>query len=145
MAIFLVKFYRIISHFRFYNLLKYFLGLTWYGFRTRAGLAVHQHKTLWTLLARRMYDIQQVVLELEKIIFCTVCIKRLHEYIWTIFGWKNAKEKCNWRQKKKAMGKRFPSLSSNILITTGNILHYLIVFLLIKTRFMYIFLQFSKL
>ena len=50
-------------------------------------------------------------------------------------GWK----KCNWCQKRKNKEKEFFKL------TIGNVLHYLILLLPIKTRFLYLFLELWKL
>ena len=47
-------------------------------------------------------------------------------------------------EKEKQWKKDFLGKSSNILITIRNALNYLILFLSIKTRFLYMFLQLVK-
>ena len=61
------------------------------------------------------------------------------------FWLKKCEKKCDDVRKGKQYKGDFLVKSSNVLIAIGNILHYLILFLPIKTMFLCIFLQLSNL
>ena len=103
-----------------------------------SGLVFHQHKALYSL-TRKMSDFPQAILKLNKmILFCLVCMKMLNNTYKQFLADKVWKKRDGY-PKRKNKGRKF----SQLII--GNVLHYLILFLPIRTRFLYLFLQLSKL
>ena len=94
----------------------------------------HQHKALCTITGK--------VSELNKmVLFCTVYMKSL-KWIQVNNCWLKKCEKSVTDVRKGQEWKGdFLVKSSNVLITMGNLLHYLILFLPIKTRLLYIFMN----